>query len=117
MIRIELADERNIQSTEIKFLDQNMFENSFSKIGRYRYEPLACLIRDANKNNLGGLHGHTGLGWLYIDVLWVAVEIRKKGYGTQLVKTAELEAVKRGCHSAYLYTYSFQQPKFYEKLD
>jgi GNAT superfamily N-acetyltransferase len=63
---------------------------------------------------MGGLHGHTGLGWLYIDVLWVAEEIRVKGFGTQLVEAAETEAVKRGCHSAYLYTYSFQQPKFYE---
>lgn len=116
MLTIEQADERNIHSTDIKFLDQKIFENSFSKVGHYRYEPLACLIRDANKNTLGGVHGHTGLGWLYIDVLWVAEEIRRKGFGTQLVKTAEVEAGKRGCHGAYLYTYSFQQPKFYEKL-
>ena len=65
---------------------------------------------------MGGLHGHTGLGWLYIDVLWVAEEIRGKGFGTQLVEAAEVEAGRRGCHSAYLYTYSFQQPEFYEKL-
>ena len=116
MFTIELADERNIRSTDIKFLDQKIFENSFSKLGRYRYEPLACLIRDANKNTVGGLHGHTGLGWLYIDVLWVAEGIRAKGLGTKLVKAAETESIRRGCYSSYLYTYSFQQPKFYEKL-
>ncbi len=116
MLTIELSDERNTNSADLKFLDQKIYENSFSKIGRYRYEPLAVLIHDVNKNTMGGLHGHTGLGWLYIDVLWVAEDIRGKGFGTQLVEAAEVEAGRRGCHSVYLYTYSFQQPIFYEKL-
>ena len=122
MFTIEMADERNIHSIDIKFLDQKIFENSFSKIGHYRYEPLVLILRDDHQNARGGLHGQTGLGWLYIDVLWVAEENRAKGFGTQLMQAAEKEAVRRGCHSAYLYTYSFQhannyqQPEFYEKL-
>jgi GNAT superfamily N-acetyltransferase len=116
MLTIELTDEKNTNSSNLRFLDQKIFENSFSKIGHYRYEPLVLFIRDANNNAMGGLHGHTGLGWLYIDVLWVAEEIREKGFGTQLVEAAEVEAGRRGCHGAYLYTYSFQQPKFYKKL-
>ena len=71
---------------------------------------------EENQNAAGGLHGHTGLGWLYVDVLWVVEEHRGDGYGTQLIKAAEVEAEKRGCHGAYLYTYSFQQPEFYKKL-
>ena len=93
-----------------------IFENSFLKIGRYHYEPLVIILRDNDQNPRGGLHGQTGLGWLYIDVLWVAEEIRAKGFGTKIMQIAEREAQRRGCHSAYLYTYSFQQPGFYEKL-
>ncbi len=116
MPAIELVDEKSVQSNCIEFLDQKLFENSFSKIGRYRYEPLVLILRDDNHNAAGGLHGQTGLGWLYVEVLWVNEERRGEGYGTRLVKAAEVEAENRGCHSAYLYTYSFQQPEFYKKL-
>ena len=116
MLTIELVDEEAAQLSGVEFLDRNIFENSFSKIGRYRYEPLVLILRDSDQEALGGLHGQTGLGWLYIDVLWVTEEICGKGYGTRLLKAAEAEAGKRGCHSAYLYTYSFQQPEFYMKL-
>ena len=116
MPTIEVVDEEGAQSSGIKFLDQKIFENSFSEIGHYRYEPFVLILRDDHQNASGGLHGRTGLGWLYIDVLWVAEENRAKGFGTQLMRAAEKEAVRRGCHSSYLYTYSFQQPEFYEKL-
>jgi hypothetical protein len=45
MPTIELADEEGVQSSGIKFLDQKIFENSFSKIGHYRYEPLVLILR------------------------------------------------------------------------
>jgi ribosomal protein S18 acetylase RimI-like enzyme len=116
MPNIELIDEEVAQSTGIKFLDRKVFENSFSKIGRYQYESLVLVLRDDNQNAAGGLHGQTGLGWLYADVLWVAEDLRDNEFGTQLLKAAEKEAGKRGSHSAYLYSYSFQQPEFYKKL-
>ena len=31
-------------------------------------------------------------------------------------RAAEETAIKQNCHGAYLYTYSFQSPKFYEKF-
>ena len=72
MPTIELSDRSNTNSADLRFLDQKIFEDSFSKIGHYRYEPLVLFIRDADNNAMGGLDGHTGLGWLYIGVLWVA---------------------------------------------
>ena len=34
--------------------------------------------------------------------------------GRQLLEVAETTAIGKNCHSAYLYTYSFQSPEFYE---
>ncbi|MGV7223547.1 MAG: GNAT family N-acetyltransferase [Nitrospinales bacterium] len=56
------------------------------------------------------------MGWLYIDVLWVEERYRSKGLGTRLINAAEDEAISRKCCAAYLYTYSYQNPKFYERL-
>ena len=110
----KLKIENNPHQADLKFLDDNIFEYNFSKIGRYSYEDLVIFIRDKNKV-VAGLYGYTGLGWLYIHLLWVKAEHRSKGLGTRLIEAAELEAINRGCHGVYLYTYSFQKPVFYEK--
>lgn len=101
---------------DLKFLDDKIFKHNFSKIGKYSYEDMVIFIRDSNMKIVAGLYGHTGLGWLYIHLLWVKEEHRSKGFGTRLIESAEHEAINRGCHGVYLYTYSFQKPTFYEKL-
>ena len=64
---------------------------------------------------MGGLHGYTHWGWLFISHLWVAEALRGQGYGTELVARAEHEAARRGCRRAYLDTYDFQALGFYQK--
>ena len=39
-----------------------------------------------------------------------------KGYGKAILTTAELEAIRQKCNHAYLFTFSFQSPNFYQKL-
>jgi ribosomal protein S18 acetylase RimI-like enzyme len=78
--------------------------------------PLNVYLRDAEQEIQGGLLGRTGNSALFIESLWVAEPLRRRGFGKQLVLTAEREAVQRGCRFSHLDTYSFQAPDFYRQL-
>ena len=102
--------------TDFDYIDEQISEYNYSKVGKYEYEKLILCIRDQQNRIIGGLSGHTGLDWLYIHLLWVDEPHRGFGYGIKLMEKAEKEAINRGCHSAYLYSYYFQAPSFYEGL-
>src|SRR6516162_3170331 len=65
---------------------------------------------------LGGAYGYTHYGWLYLSLLWVDEALRGQGLGTQVVERFEAEGAARGCHAAWLDTYEFQAPTFYQRL-
>ena len=57
-----------------------------------------------------------GVGeWMYLTLLWVEEEFRRRGFGTSLLRKAELEAKERGAKGILVDTYSFQAPDFYRK--
>lgn len=92
----------------------NLLKFNYSKIGNYHYEDLSIVVRKSDKNLAGGLLGRTGLGWLYIDILWISDPFRGSGIGSRILAEAEKISLKRECTGAYLYTYSFQNPEFYK---
>ena len=65
---------------------------------------------------VGGLWGWTIRGYLHVDLLFVPESFRGTNVGRALMHQAEQEAIRRGCHSAWVSTYSFQAPGFYQKL-
>ena len=78
--------------------------------------PLAVLVRDPGTGRVvGGLTGRTSLGLLFVDLLYLPGELRGSGLGGELLRRAESEGRGRGCHSAVLYTISFQAPDFYRR--
>jgi ribosomal protein S18 acetylase RimI-like enzyme len=77
---------------------------------------LAVPLRDEEHHVVGGALGWTKRGWLEINVVWVHEGLRGQGYGTQLMRAAEQEAIARGCRQVYLSTFNFQAPEFYRKL-
>lgn len=79
--------------------------------------PLGLLLKDpATGSDVGGLWGRTALGWLFVELLYLPPSMRGMGVGTRLMRLAEEEAARRGCHGVWLDTFSFQAPSFYKRL-
>lgn len=83
--------------------------------GHQKWRPLAVFARE-RESIVAGLGGETYAGWLFIRYLWVGDALRGKGIGRELMGAGEARAVERGCHSAWVDTFSFQAPGFYRKL-
>ncbi|MDB5318040.1 MAG: putative acetyltransferase [Rhodospirillales bacterium] len=83
--------------------------------GDYVREPVTLLVQDEAGATQGGLLGLTFWGWLFIDWLWLAADLRGKKFGGELLLRAEDIARGRGCKNVYTDTFSFQAPKFWEK--
>jgi GNAT superfamily N-acetyltransferase len=81
------------------------------------YRPLAILVSNPDTAEiLGGLWGETYFGMLFIDMFFLPESMRGAGLGRKLIAQAEEEAIQRGCHGAWLDTFSWQARGFYEKL-
>ena len=107
----DVADEtvrRAIAAPLVKFNE--------SHAGASGNRPLVVELRDAKGSVVGGLWGATAYGWLFVQLLAVPDELRGLGLGRRLMNEAEEEALRRGCHSAWLDTFEFQSRGFYERL-
>ena len=78
-------------------------------------EPLNLYVEDDSGELMAGLVGETFGNWLEIEYLFVKEDIRGQGIGSQLLQQAESEAKKRNCRFAFVNTYQFQAPAFYQK--
>ena len=78
-------------------------------------EPLNLYVEDEHGQLLAGLVAETFGNWLEIEYLFVKEELRGQGIGSQLLQQAEIEAKKRNCRFAFVNTYQFQAPAFYQK--
>lgn len=76
---------------------------------------LGIFCRDAEGKMTGGLIGSRKGEWLCISYLWVSEAVRGADLGSELMRTAENEALKLGCLQAMVDTFSFQALPFYQK--
>lgn len=74
------------------------------------------IIAFENNKIIGGIYGRSIWGTLEIKTFVVDELCRGKGIGTKLILEAENEAFQRNCRYISLDTFSFQAPKFYERL-
>lgn len=78
-------------------------------------EPLNLYVEDDSGELMAGLVAETFGNWLEIEYLFVKEDLRGQGIGSQLLQRAESEAKKRNCRYAFVNTYQFQAPAFYQK--
>jgi len=83
--------------------------------GDNKFQRLCFALYAPDEEIVGGVLGETYFDWLYVDLLWVKEELRGRGYGRRLLTLAEEEAQQRGAKNAYLDTFSFQAPGFYQQ--
>ena len=108
--------EQTREETDLDAIRKGMRRYTEQHVPWETYEELTIALRDHEGKFLGGALGEAGRGWLKVSVLWVHENVRGQGYGRQLMRALESEAVKRGCREAYLDTFSYQAKPFYERL-
>ena len=81
-----------------------------------RAEGFTEIVQEPDGDIAAGLAGSTYGDWLFMHDLWVRADLRRRGIGQELLRLAEARARERGCHSAWLDTFSFQAPEFYPKF-
>jgi ribosomal protein S18 acetylase RimI-like enzyme len=114
--RIELELTSKPAPGDIRALEEGLEGFNRSRTTAYRTKvPLAVWMRREGRI-IGGAYGDTRSGWLYLSLLWVDESLRGEGWGKQLLERFENEAIARDCHAAWVDTYGFQAPGFYEKL-
>ena len=105
----------NPTDKEIAFVNNALQKFNDEKVGPDNHELLNIVEYNNSGNIIAGILGGTYWGWMHIDILWVDENHRRQGLGSQLLETAESEAIKRGCHSVHVDTMSWQAPDFYKK--
>ena len=105
----------NPLKNEIDFVRESLAKFNDAKVGEDGHTPINLVEYNEVGEVIGGIIGGTYWGWMYIDILWVREDFRKKGIGTKLLAKAEEEAVCRGCHHVHVDTMSWQAPNFYKK--
>lgn len=112
MTELEVTDSPDEADVEEVLAGVLAFNERF--LGQRELRPLAVLARDGGRL-VGGLTGATARGFLEIEFFWVEEARRGHGLGSRLLRAAEEEARRRGCHSVHLSTYEFQARPFYER--
>lgn len=74
------------------------------------------VLKDEEEQVIGGLIASTVFRVMHLDVLWVADEYRRCGYGRDLVLSAEKIGFENGCGASQTWTFAFQGPGFYPAI-
>lgn len=104
-------------SNEVSQVIQSGLQGFNMEAGRIdEVVPLSVIARDEGGNVIGGVLSRTWGKCCEVMILWVHEDQRGCGVGQRLMSEIEAQAQARGCDLVYLDTFSFQAPKFYEKL-
>jgi ribosomal protein S18 acetylase RimI-like enzyme len=101
--------------TDIRWLEEHLRDYNRSRVGPGGHQSFLVTVTDSENNLVGGVFAKISHGWLFVDTLWIAEELRGKRQGSNLLLQVENEARRHGCLNAWVDTFSFQARGFYEK--
>ena len=105
----------NTESQKAQKIGELVRSYNRSKREAAESEPLNLYVEDDSGQVMAGLVAETFGNWLEIEYLFVKEDLRGQGIGSQLLQQAESEAKKKNCRFAFVNTYQFQAPSFYQK--
>jgi len=79
------------------------------------YEPFRIIIRNEDNDIIAGILTKIYLRCMFVELLWIDSNYRKKGIGTELLNRVEKYAKESGCIFIHLDTFSFQAIEFYKR--
>nr|WP_203566079.1 GNAT family N-acetyltransferase [Aurantimonas aggregata] len=86
-------------------------------VKRFSFSPHHLTLALTDEHGIdGGLIAQLYWDWMHVEILAVPERWRGQGLGRALLKEAEAVAAAAGCTGAWVDTYSFQSPGFYEKM-
>ena len=112
-MQYETTDE--IKEQEQRAIYEGLLQYNLERLEDKSPKDLGVYARDEAGNIVAGLIGNTHGNWLTVKFLWVSVSLRGKNIGSEILIQAEETAKERGCKYAFLDTFSFQAPLFYQK--
>lgn len=112
--KIEVVD--MVDPATAATIETGLDRHNEAVIGPDTSRPGWAIARDEECKIAGGVKVVSIWDGLLIDWLWVAEDARRKGLGSKLMLAAEDLGRARNCTFAFLNTFSFQAPDFYEKL-
>ncbi len=98
-----------------EIIGQGIDHYNAQEAGDPKAQRICFAIQSQDQDIVGGVIAAIYWDWLYIDLMWIQEELRGRGFGTRLLTLVEDEAKQRGAKHAYLDTFSFQAPAFYQK--
>ena len=85
--------------------------------GSFAYAPRFLSLALCDEAGIdGGFLAELYWDWMTIEIVAVPERWRGRGLGRQLLTQAETLAEAAGCRGAWVSTYSFQSPGFYEAM-
>ena len=106
------VEEINLLREKLKGYNQEQTGGEYDQPGI----EINLALKNAQDVVVGGIICCTMLNVMYLDVLWVADEYRKRGFGSELVLAAEQIGIHNGCITSHTWTFDFQAPEFYKKI-
>lgn len=111
----EISYKEAASAEEVQVLREGIVAEAFKAKGMGKILPFSFFVKDSEKI-LAGIQGSTLYGCLYTNLLWVAPQLRKQGFGTRLLQRAEDLGRQRKCNFATVTTMDWEALPFYQKL-